>query len=83
MVKEKTGFSIAIPGTSLTVRGDEYMCPGCKRIVFGDFGEPFQRLPEIMAEAYHEVPERYENDLGELGRQEAQQDADADRRDNE
>ena len=42
-VKIKTGFTISLEKTDggRVVRGDMYQCDGCKRIVYGDFGEPF------------------------------------------
>lgn len=43
MVKEKIGFPITVSesGSGMLVRGDLYLCPKCKKIVYGDFGEPF------------------------------------------
>jgi hypothetical protein len=41
MKKTRTGFMINYSGT-LWVRGDEYKCPRCSRIVYGDFGKPFE-----------------------------------------
>ena len=43
MKKERTGFQVTIAqNPRIDVRGDEYRCSECDRLVYGDFGEPFE-----------------------------------------
>ena len=42
MIKERQGFTVGLGETGVSVRGDEYKCRTCGKVIYGDFGEPFE-----------------------------------------